>query len=173
MRVLINGQEWTAAGDIEAWLAARREVVKRIELDGQEFSGSLEEALTAGGAAEVRIITVPLQQLLAETKETVKSYLPRLEQGARKVAYLLQTGQEEEGFVTALQLIDGLGWLVEAVKAIQTLEPEYLPEENLVSLKEKLEELLAAWSKGDYVLVSDLLEYELAPLLGKWQAHVG
>lgn len=173
MRVLINGKEWNGTGNIAAWLASREEVVYTIDVDGQEYSGTLEEALTEQGAAEVKITSIPVKQLLAETKETIKAYLPHLERGARQVAYLLQTGQEGEGFSTALQLIDGMSWLVQAVKAIQALEPEYFPKENMVAFKEKLEELLAAWSKGDYVLVGDLLEYELAPFLEKWQVHVG
>jgi len=100
---------------------------------------------------------------------TSEEYLPRLARGLAAIAELIQSGQEAAASGYFLQAIEGLRWLA---LALQNLNSLLFSRENQKGLNEEIEKLgeilgslLNAWENSDYVLISDLLEYELAPFV--------
>lgn len=41
-----------------------------------------------------------------------------------------------------------------------------------VHISNPLKEMLEGWENGDYILISDLLEYEIYPLLKEWNEEL-
>jgi len=100
---------------------------------------------------------------------TSEEYLPRLAKGLAAIAELIQSGQEAEASGYFVQAVEGLRWLA---LVLQKLNSQLLYQGSQRSLNEEIEKLgeilsslLNAWENSDYVLISDLLEYELAPFV--------
>ncbi|WP_258359740.1 hypothetical protein [Moorella sulfitireducens (nom. illeg.)] len=170
MKIFVNDREWANDGELVKTLAKNNQVVKSIKIDGQEYAGTLEQALNEKQVREIRLETGSLAELLEEVKISVKQYLPIVRDNMLRVGRFFQTGREEEAFSMVVQIIDGLEWLIEAFANINLAEPGFLPEERITTFKDKLQDLLKAWENRDYVLVGDLFEYELVPFLDEWEA---
>lgn len=100
---------------------------------------------------------------------TSEEYLPRLARGLAAIAELIQSGQEAAASGYFLQAVEGLRWLALALQNLNSLLPFQKNQkglnEEIAKLGEILGALLNAWENSDYVLISDLLEYELAPFV--------
>src|ERR1039457_3882774 len=91
-------------------------------------------------------------------------------------------GNEIKGGEHLLSLIEGLEWVVNLTDRIGTLlkvdfsgtcmDGRTLTE-SVESLNVLLLEIVTAQEQRDWVLLSDLLEYELEPQLGLWQEVFG
>lgn len=172
MPVYINNQQWLGAEDILEWLKKKGEVINRIQVDGEEYTGPPEQILNEAGR-EIKIETINIDQLIVETQDSIKTYIPKLKEGISRVANLLQRGQENDACTMATSIIDGFAWLIHAVGAINALRPGYLPEAEIIAFKEISAGLLEAWRNKDFVLVSDFFEYELLPLIDRWGEILG
>jgi hypothetical protein len=92
-------------------------------------------------------------------------YITRLKDGILKCSKHFQSGQINEGAESVLSIIEGLQWLIDAVTLTVDIqkEPIYSSEIN-----EMLNEIVKAFQNEDYILVGDLFEYEIIPVLNKW-----
>lgn len=97
--------------------------------------------------------------------------------------FLLQTselyrgGDNRKGLECFMQLIDGMEWFAKtAITAEQVLKLDFAGTscggrtltESVETLNGILLEIIAAQEQRDWVLLTDLLEYELAPELKLW-----
>lgn len=164
----IDGIQWDGEGDPLKGIIERDRVISKVSIDGEEYKGPFEEALKVTGADEIKIETTSLAQLIAETQATVQNYLTKLMEGIKQVACLFQSGQEAEACTLSADIIAGLDWLVQAVIAINNLKQDYLPDIEIHTFLDKTKELLKAWESKDFILISDLFEYEFLPLLERW-----
>lgn len=113
------------------------------------------------------------EKIISQCIDDATQYLPILTDGLRNVSRLCQEGREGEGVNQFLEAIEGLEWLASLMQGISTfniqrngIKPSEKPFDQLtIEYNEKLIELLSAWENGDFVLISDLIEYELVPLL--------
>ncbi len=109
------------------------------------------------------------KRLLNEAMEDGKDYLPRLREGISEVALLFQEGREGEAINLFIQCIEGLEWFVTLVSGMATFEVEKVNKEEFFDLSFKakgvLQELLEAWDNKDTVLIGDLLEFEVVPII--------
>jgi hypothetical protein len=118
--------------------------------------------------------------LFREALETGRAYLPRLSQAVKESGRLFQEGREGEAVSLFNQLLDGLEWLgvlVDGAEIAAREEPGFLPDGEGVcraaaAFRSVLKELERALENADYVLLGDLLTYELAPVLTRWEAIV-
>lgn len=93
-----------------------------------------------------------------------------------------RTGNEEKGGEYLISLVEGLEWFVNLTGRIGTLLKVDFSEtrmdgqtltESVENLNDILLEIVTAQEQRDWVLLSDLLEYELEPQLGLWQEIFG
>lgn len=116
-------------------------------------------------------------ELFQEALETGEEYLPRLREGVRKAGLLFQEGKEGEAIYIFNQLLDGFEWLASVVGGFELALKEGLIaalasskiEGAVKSFSARLQELQDAWENTDYVLIGDLLTYELVPLMEEWE----
>lgn len=123
---------------------------------------------------EIAMATRTKDELIVEMMVTAQDYLPRLHSGLAKVATLIQGGGEGAGSLLFVESIEGLQWLNMLVEGIlgSTFQNQIVQnldwQETRHNLNETIQNLLDAWQNQDYVLISDLLEYELCPNIEKW-----
>lgn len=119
--------------------------------------------------------------LFQEAVATGCEYVPCLRGGVARAGHLFQEGREGEAVSRFNQLLDGLEWLGSLVDST-----EFVVRQGLIELAESgrvlraaaafraaLRELLEAWENADYVLIGDLLVYELVPVLEEWGIIIG
>jgi hypothetical protein len=100
-------------------------------------------------------------------------------QAIEQSAFLFRVGSEEEANHYFAQVLEALRWLLQTGgNACQVLQvdltgissgqavpiPRYFQD-----LQDLLDEMLEISEAGDYVMLADLLEYELLPMVREWQ----
>ncbi|OAT80376.1 hypothetical protein [Desulfotomaculum copahuensis] len=144
-------------------------VVRLFKIDGVDCEFTREGSVDAcrdADLVELKICSLP--ELLREALDDAKEYLPRLSRGLRRAAEFFVTGLEGEGVNIFLQSLDGLGWFEQLNESLVSGIHAFLPEgftDRLSGHRSSMADLLAAWENQDYLLVGDILDYELAPFL--------
>ena len=184
MKISINGTETedpsfkgeTLEKVLNSILKSRQgSYVRRIWLDGQEVSSSTPDTLKTSSASVglLELELAQLQDLLANNLTNAKEYLEKLISGFQKAADLFRMGNEQEANKFYLQIIDGIDWFSQVVLTIINAQQNVLEGQSLEERQKKLNELmgqmLEANKNQDWVLMADLLEYEMVPFYEEWQ----
>lgn len=99
-------------------------------------------------------------ELERETLKTANEYMNNLISGVKYSVELLYGGNETEGFSMIPSICEGIQWIT------QVLVLTGNRNKDLVDiLFEKLEEIVESFENKDYILVADLLNYELLQVL--------
>ena len=150
-------------------------IVRSFKIDDVETEFAIEGSIDACQDAELVDLKVcPLPELLREALDDAQEYLPRLSRGLRRVAEFFITGREGEGINIFLQALDGLQWFEQFSDTLAAGVSD-LPGDlagRLSRHRGSLADLLAAWENRDYLLIGDILEYELAPYLEYFIEHL-
>ena len=184
MKISINGTETedpsfkgeTLEKVLNSILKSRQgSYVRRIWLDGQEVSSSTPDTLKTSSATVdlLELELAQLRDLLANNLSNAKEYLEKLIPGFQKAADLFRMGNEQEANKFYLQIIDGIDWFSQVVLTIINAQQNVLEGQSLEERQKKLNELmgqmLEANKNQDWVLMADLLEYEMVPFYEEWQ----
>jgi hypothetical protein len=182
MQVYLNGEKaditledektvGQVAQGLDAWLSGQGLVLKGLAIDCQtiDISG-IEEAFRRPleGIESLDFAIAPYQDMEAEALQeltALKEKLPAIAESLEDLPLALQTGRDKEaaGSIAAFslaaeKLLSLLPYLKNSGKA--------LPLERFSGdFHDKLKEFLAACEAEDTILMGDLAEYELAPLL--------
>ncbi|RJQ30978.1 MAG: hypothetical protein C4589_02225 [Peptococcaceae bacterium] len=154
---------------VENFLKEKVLAVIRITVDGKVVDAVLQDVLQ-GDCRLVEIETQPLGEFVLEVLETGKQYLPRLKTGLKIASLYFQGRQEDVGSVAFLDVLDGLEWLGRLLDNKQLLFGSRLASDPETLLKfgrylDNLRELTSAWENKDFMLVGDLIEYEIMPFI--------
>jgi len=184
MKISINGAETQdpsfqgeTLGDVlNAILESRKDsYIRRIWLDGEEVSSSTQDTLKTS-AASVGLLALEmahLKDLLANNLVNAKEYLEKLIPGFQQAADLFRMGSEQEANKYYLQILDGIDWFSQVVLTIVNAQEDEAEGQNLAGRQKKLTDLMAqmleANQNQDWVLMADLLEYEMIPFYTDWQ----
>lgn len=101
-----------------------------------------------------------------EVLSTAYEYLDKLTQGTLQAAQNLYSGQEYKGFQSISLIADGISWLIQVFELTRQVQKEEIRTEGIVEI---IDEINVALQKKDTVSIADLLEYEVIPILKKWQ----
>ena len=150
--------------------------IRRVWLDGQEVSSDSQDILktspTSVGLLELEL--AELQDLLANNLTNAKDYLVRLIPGFQKAADLFRMGNEQEANQYYLQVLDGIEWFSQVVIIIVSTQENKSEEKSLEERQKKLTDLMSqmleANQNQDWVLMADLMEYEMIPFYKDWEA---
>ena len=114
-----------------------------------------------------------LQDLVANNLTNAKKYLEKLVPAFQKAADLFRMGNEQEANQYYLQILDGIDWFSQVILTIVNAQVDIFKEQTLEERQKKLTEFMAqmleANQNQDWVLMADLLEYEMAPFYKDWQ----
>tara|TARA_B100000745_G_scaffold247337_1_gene169377 strand:+ start:110 stop:688 length:579 start_codon:yes stop_codon:yes gene_type:complete len=184
MKISINGaeaEESSFQGEtlkevLDVILKSRRDFyVRRIWLEGQEVSSSAMDTLMTS-ITSIELLELELAHLgdlLANNLANAKEYLEKLIPGFQKAADLFRMGNEQEAHKFYLQILDGIDWFSQVVLNIVKSRGNQVEGQSLGDRQEKLTGLMAqmleANQNQDWVLMADLLEYEMIPYYEDWQ----
>jgi hypothetical protein len=104
------------------------------------------------------------------------SHLGKLNLSLSQATGFYRTGDETKGREFFLELIKGMEWFVKIVSALRLKKIDFAETvcagrtlvESVDVLNGILREILVAQEQGDWILLTDLLEYELVPQLELW-----
>ena len=184
MKIFINGSETqdpsfqreTLEEVMNAILKNRQNsYVRRVWLDGKEVSSSAQDTskTSAASVGMLELELAQLQDLLANNLTNAKAYLEKLIPGFQKAADLFRMGNEQEANQYYLQVLDGIDWFSQVVLTIVNAQENKFEEKSLEERQKELTGLMAqmleANENQDWVLLADLLEYEMTPFYKDWQ----
>jgi hypothetical protein len=152
--------------------------IRRMWLDGKESPSDDREALQKNPSEidSLEVELANLKDLVATNIANALDYLKKLIPGFEQAADLFRTGNEQEANKYYLQILDGIDWFSQVVNVIMQPddgETEMPDDENLLVRQKKLTDLMSQMLKAnenqDWVLLADILEYEMVPFYKDWE----
>lgn len=122
-----------------------------------------------------------LNQILEKNIANAQDYLKKLIPGIQKASDLFRSGSEQEANKFFINIIDGMDWFSQVVDSIAkatdfesaniTFDEKSFQDQqgNLVELTRQMVE---ANQNQDWVLIADLLEYEILPYYNSWEEQL-
>lgn len=104
-----------------------------------------------------------------EALKTGNEYLDKLIDGVKKVVTYIEQGEEEKGIGLIPSIADGIEWILNLVNLTQEVHNGSIAGGDI---HEKLEEIVEGLENEDYVLVGDLFNYEVLPILEEIQQNI-
>ncbi len=168
-------------GEIMTAHLAEDRAITEVRVNGATYSEETPGTATSVARGEIGrldVITAPTTHLAQVLLNTGPDHLETMTEAARKVAEEFRIGDEAEAneqyllFLQALQdFFAFLGCSLEAVSVpLAHLEIDGLSAPSKIrELTRLLTEMVDRQQEQDWILLADLLEYELAPLLEDWR----
>ena len=184
MKISINGAETQDPSfqgetleEVMNAIVKRRQnsYIRRVWVDGQEVSTSAQDTLKTSAASVglLELELAQLQDLLANNLTNAKEYLEKLISGFQKAADLFRMCNEQEANQYYLQVLDGIEWFSQVITLIFSTQENKFEEKSLEKRQKQLTDLMAqmleANQNQDWVLMADLMEYEMIPFYKVWQ----
>lgn len=104
-----------------------------------------------------------------ETLQMLNEYMIKLIDGIDTVVGYFQTGEDKKGCDLISHIAEGIQWVSEALTATKEIHKQ---DFNLQNMNEKLNEIVEALENGDFILIGDLFQYELTPILQDIQKNI-
>ena len=154
--------------------------IRQMWLDGKEFPSDDREALQKNPSDidSLEVELANLKDLVATNLANALDYLKKLIPGCEQAADLFRAGNEQEANKYYLQILDGIEWFSQVVSVIMSPDEgeTELPDtddESLEVRQKKLTDLMSqmleANQNQDWVLLADILEYEMVPFYKDWE----
>ena len=188
MKLSINGKEETLAyigetlGDffthIEQEGIAQGNVVRSVKLNGQESSpdSSVTRQVPLSEVETLEVEVSTLSGIIEKNIENADAYLIRLIPGIEKTVELFRMGNEQEANQFFIKVIDGIDWFSQVlgmIIAAKEISPDTVIGGKSVrdwqtDLVDFTQQMVDANKNKDWVLLADLLEYEILPYYKEW-----
>lgn len=168
---------------IEAEFSGRGEVICEVRVNGHLLNEEEEKKFAESSTSEIRDLSVrsnPPANLIIDAIRSAIVMIPDLEKSCLKTADLLRGSDFGLAQLSFHECLEGCQWLVDtlihirgAASGIQfpISQPErWFEAEKLIA--RVIREMSEAYTGKDFVLVADLLEYELTGALEVWKEEV-
>lgn len=96
---------------------------------------------------------------------TAADYTGRLIEGINEAVDLFHEGMEGKALDLVIQIIDGLKWTMEAITVTLDVQEEAI---DISEINDAFNAMSEALENVDYVLIADVLEYEILPKVEEW-----
>lgn len=159
---------------LEKELHGLRRCVTEIWVNGENVAGRMSETVPGkriSECSELKLKTVPVEALALEGIEILHEYIRFIKENISSCSTDLRMGRPSAGSLFAA-IFEGLVEVLKTSVALTGGADRYRidlfredPSVFYKPLMERLEELDSARSAKDPVLMADILEYELVPLI--------
>jgi len=197
MNIVVNGDRRpeleAAAAGVDAGTALERagaelsragELVVRVVVDGEDLTG--QDRGTWGArrdVAELRLETQPPRALLAGSLRVSREWLPPLRTELGGCAERFRMGEDAQAIASLIRVVEGLRLLFVGVGQIQRLAAgqglfagtglsEHVVSDFQGEIPRLLDEIIQAQEGRDWILLADLLEYDVMDRLAQWEETV-
>ena len=154
----------------------------QVEVNGEFFTERYPREsryVRLGEVSRLDLKTVSDEDLARSILADASQQADTLGQALEKSAALFRLAAEDEANHYFAQVLEALRWLLQTGEgACQVLEVDLgrmsTPQIGDVSdflkrFQDLLEEMLQVYEEEDYILLADLMEYELLPMVLQWQ----
>jgi len=197
MRIIVNGERRPALESESAGLDAgasleragaalfrEGRLVTGVALDGADVTGQDREAWAARtDVAELRLATQTPRELLAGSLRVSREWLPPLRAELSGCAGRFRMGEDAGAIESLLRVVEGLRLLFSGAGQIQRLAaglggtvalglPAGLLDDFHAQVPRLLDEIIQAQERRDWILLADLLEYDVVERLAQWEETV-
>jgi hypothetical protein len=193
-RFFVNDTEITAPLDmsslsqvlkhVETSYLPPNSVVRQIQIDGIPVAPDIStqtqpELLGQIDAREkVEFYTGTVAEIAHDSITEALEYLDRIEAATPSLAESFRTYPGAEAFESLRQLCEGFYWMNMLWSRLESsfrINPQELKanDSSMADFYQKflsvLRQLIASQESGDFIMISDLLEYEILPLVPVWR----
>jgi hypothetical protein len=169
--------------NVEGFDLPPNSVIRQIHIDGQPLiADSLSDAGSLSRQMEnrekIEIFTGTLSEIARDSIAEAIAYLARIEDVTHSLAICFQTAPGPEAFENLRQLLEGFYWINLLLDKLATSFHLAMNEfsvqgtavgEHLNKFISILQQLIDSQERADFILIADLLEYEVIPMLPAWQ----
>jgi hypothetical protein len=154
----------------------------QVEVNGEFFTERYPREsryVPLGEVARLDLKTVSDTDMARAILNDAASQALTLVQALEKSAALFRLAAEDEANHYFAQVLEALRWLLQTGEgACQVLDVDMAQatspqtgdvSEFLKRFQDLLEEMLQVYEEEDYILLADLMEYELLPMVQEWQ----
>jgi len=113
------------------------------------------------------------RELMDQALRETCAYGNQLAEACSSICQDFRGGREDKGLETLTQFLEGIGWMSQALHLTYPAQVEKKLSINLADLPQKLDPLVSALGDKDYGLISDILTFEIQPLLTRWTKELG
>lgn len=174
--------------DLETRHLPPNSIIRQVQIDGAPLTigdgnESLAELLNrAENRERIEIFTGTMGEIARDSILEAQQYLDRVAAATPQIAERFQGTPDPEAFESLRQLYEGLYWLNllldKLITGFQlTMEDVVIRDEPVSEHHQKfisvLKDLIDAQHKQDFAMISDLLEYEILPLVPVWKEVFG
>jgi len=99
-----------------------------------------------------------------EVLQSADKYLYNLRKGIIKLVGLMQAEKEQQAILLIPEISDGIDWIMKVVTLTSDIQKEPIEIKNI---NEHLESIIDALENEDYILIGDIFNYEIIPILDK------
>ncbi len=168
-------------GDLVTNALGNERAISEVKINGQPYQvatmGPAEE-LPRDSIQSLEVETIPSTQVALHFLEHGGEYLKAIGASVEQVAELFRVSDEQQASEHYLQTLESLQLFMHVLQSSrETLGLDFdraglegvSAEAGLVRLGELIKELLAAQEQEDWVLLADILQYDLTAELDNWQ----
>lgn len=164
---------------LEGEFQDRGEVICEIRVNGMIVHEKDENRFAESEMAAIDTLTIASERpgdLIQSTLGSALDYVPRLHKACESTAELMRGSDSRLAQLNFTELLDGCQWLVDTVVYLRSAaESVGQPLKDQLAWRTAegkfatvVTDILAAFQKKDFVLVADLVEYDLFNLLEEW-----
>jgi hypothetical protein len=124
---------------------------------------------------ELNVQTKTKQESAIETAGAISEYLERFIPAITELSDHFYGELTEENWGTFSYFIEGLSWILQSIEFLQAIsneETNTIHTKTLQELSKIVEELEAGLEDEQFVLVGDLMQYELSPVLESYKEEI-
>ncbi|WP_244834806.1 hypothetical protein [Clostridium sp. BJN0001] len=101
-----------------------------------------------------------------EVMESVYKYINNLKKGLKDVSNMIQSGNEIQGIKKFIPSLDGIEYIIKVAELTKDIQKDHI---DINKLNDLLKEIIDSFENEDYVLLGDLINYELIPIINDIQ----
>ena len=155
--------------------------LREVKINGQPYEQAVMGPPTdvlRGRIGHLEVETLDASEVALHFLKQSSHYLRTISVSSEKVAEMFRTSDEREASEYYLQTLDSLQLFIQVLSTSRetlnldfkrTLVDGSWPEMHLERLSSLVQEMLSAQEQEDWILLADLLQYDLAEALSTWQ----
>ncbi|MFW5890669.1 MAG: hypothetical protein ACOCUI_00445 [bacterium] len=151
-----------------------KRIIEKIYINEVEVNKKYltDDLIEVSDIEVLKIQTKTINELISETLDEIKIYLPKLKHGCIDAADLFRNNELQEANDKYQLILNGIEWYTKTISKILTLlEDDELKDQldnELILMNTTLKELIDAHENEDIILVADILEYELTGFIDRF-----
>ncbi len=157
------------------------QVIKRVRLNGEIYSEDIPHdaaGINLDDINSLEVDTVRGDEIAWDFLENGAGQVNSIMEGAVKVSELFRVADETDANEHYAEFLEGMRLFLSMVDQVSDLLKidfssvqfnDGSVQDRIEKLSGKLNRMLDVQAEEDWIMVADLLEYEIAPLLGEWK----